>query len=165
MALPNKYRTIARMDDIEQALRAAWDQVRPKLEQDPEKLRKRLARRQSRTMRKPPRAWCLAVRATDTRLDKETWKPKPQETNEVVLDSMMLRRLCAPVRIDPPGELLADVAKRLGVRPAVLDYARANGILKTRYMNSHTVRGKPTPLVYTAEALDPCGVMFQSASE
>ena len=66
---PNIYRTIARMeDDIQRAIDAAWLRIRPILDRDPDELRKRLARRQSALITNPPRAWCLAVRASDTRL-------------------------------------------------------------------------------------------------
>src|SRR6266542_538855 len=98
---------MAAMDDIEQALRAAWDLLRPKLEQDPEKLRKRLARRQSKVIRQPPRAWCLAIKASDKRLDAPaTPTPTSDQHQEIVLDSITLRKLCAPVAIEPPGEPL-----------------------------------------------------------
>src|SRR5438045_479221 len=111
------------MVDIETPLREAWTRVRPRLEAEPEELRRRLARGAQATLSKPPRAWCLAVRANDTRIDDglpQPWdaldrkrdrdkyppgywqnKPAPQR-HEVRLDSDFVRRLCAPVRIDPP---------------------------------------------------------------
>jgi hypothetical protein len=58
------------MDDIELAILDAWRRLAPQLARDPAELRRRLDRRdRSRTLARPPRALCLAVRATDTRLD------------------------------------------------------------------------------------------------
>src|SRR5689334_13156831 len=107
------------MDDVELFIRRAWEKLRPVLEREPEEMRRRLARRQSATLRRPPRAWCLAVRATDTRLGPYmTRVPEFGEANAVVLDCAALRKLCRPVRIDPPGETLSEVAAKLGVSGA-----------------------------------------------
>src|SRR5437764_1455136 len=56
------------MDEIETAILDAWDRVRPVLELDEHELAKRLARRRCVGLRRVPRAWCLGVRASDTRM-------------------------------------------------------------------------------------------------
>src|SRR5690349_20200874 len=57
------------MDDIETAILDAWfDRVFPILQRDPRELARRLARRRSATLNRPPRPWCVALRANDARL-------------------------------------------------------------------------------------------------
>ena len=57
------------MDDIEKNILAAWEKVLPIVRRDSVERAKRLRRRGNAMMRKPPRAWCLAVRANDHRID------------------------------------------------------------------------------------------------
>src|SRR3954468_22722037 len=112
------------MTDLEQAILDAWQRVRPTLLADAAELARRLARRRTPTLLRPPRAWCLAVRASDTRINpaaaaivpEHAVSPRgaPHVTNpraptrylphEVTLDAPLLRMLCRPVYIDPPGE-------------------------------------------------------------
>ena len=46
----------------------AWKKLQPQLALDPDELPNRLARRRLGVMRRPPRAWCVTIRASDTRL-------------------------------------------------------------------------------------------------
>src|SRR5437868_2590457 len=104
------------MDDIQDAILEAWERVERELLGDPEELQRRISRRERASMRMPPRAWCLAVRASDTRVDRYcTSIPNKGKRHQVILDSEALARLCAPVSIEPPGEAVEDVAKKLGV--------------------------------------------------
>jgi hypothetical protein len=57
------------MHTLDSAILAAWARVRPILQSDPDELAARLARRRSQLLLRPPRAWCLAVRAADRRLN------------------------------------------------------------------------------------------------
>src|SRR6266542_5012386 len=136
-------------EDIEDLVREAWERVKPTLERDGEELKRRLARREGRGMGRPPRAWCLALRAMDLRLDEAAesqpgtpalsqreWEkvrrvPREGQRDEVVMTTEKLRRLCSPVRLEAPGEPLSDVAKKLGARPSNLDYARLKGVFQT----------------------------------
>src|SRR5690348_15034448 len=121
-------------DDITSAIAAAWERVRPRLERDPDELQRRLARRNGKLINSPPRAWCLAVRAADLRiedvcaifdissrrrrelgLDDSACGDAAHPPQRVMLDSDALRRLCTPVRIPSPGLPAADVARLLGV--------------------------------------------------
>src|SRR5687767_13819797 len=54
------------MDDIELLIIRAAERVLPGLTAD--QVRGRVARRGTATLQRPPRAWCLAVRAGDTRI-------------------------------------------------------------------------------------------------
>ena len=56
------------MDDVETAILSAWKRVRPHLQSNPGELVKRLARRASKELTRPPRPWCIAIRANDSRL-------------------------------------------------------------------------------------------------
>src|SRR4051794_17448574 len=105
------------MDDIAHALAAAWRRIRPTLQRTPAELRRRLARRAQALLRSPPRAWCLAIRASDTRLGSLSLSSilNPPSSHRILVASEDLRRLCSPVRLDWPGESLADVARKLGV--------------------------------------------------
>src|SRR6266545_1796927 len=148
------------MQEIEDLVRSAWQHLRPHFDKHPDLLTKRLARRNSTSIARPPRAWCLAVRATDTRLDHFDRRiPTTDETNQVHLDTPLLRKLCAPVKLDPPGEPLRDVANKLGVTPIGLRSARLKGLFHTRHL-PQTRPGKPIPLLYTPQPLDPAGTLF-----
>jgi hypothetical protein len=56
------------MHDIERAIADAWKRISPRLERDTAELRRRLARRDAKLINQPPRAWCIALRASDSRL-------------------------------------------------------------------------------------------------
>jgi hypothetical protein len=66
--------------DLVQLIYQAWDhKVRPLVEKNPDELARRLARRRSALMRRPPRAWCLVVRASDGRINPATAACVPEE--------------------------------------------------------------------------------------
>jgi hypothetical protein len=164
------------MDDVQRALESAWNRILPRLRSSPTELARRLARRQrSALIGQPPRAWCLVVRATDTRLDplcsthpadalRHTLKhPREPAHVKVLLDSDSLRTLCAPVHLTAPGEPLIDVARKLGTTPAGLLGARVAGVFQTHHvagLGGHW--GKPRPLLYTRQPLDPAARGFAS---
>src|SRR5262245_6442993 len=56
------------MADIEDLILNAWSRMKPRLLEDPAEFARRLARRNGRSLSRPPRAWCLAIRASDRRL-------------------------------------------------------------------------------------------------
>src|SRR5439155_24905157 len=114
---------------------------------------------------RPPRAWCLALRASDRRIPSSlspchlaTWSPCQHE--QISLDSGTLRRLCHPVRLDPPGEPLADAARKLGTTPVGLRNGRLKKIFDVHYIPATAGRGKPVPLLYTKRPLDPAARGF-----
>jgi DNA-binding CsgD family transcriptional regulator len=152
------------MDDIELAICKAWEPVHTRLVAEPGELERRLARRATAGLRQPPRAWCLAVRASDTRLEgKPVTAPAATdggaqriESQRVSLDAARVRRLCDPVRIDPPGQTIHEVAAKLGVTVECLLTVRADGVLRSRHVKGlGGVRGWPVPLLYTERLLDP----------
>jgi hypothetical protein len=148
------------MDEIVHLLAAAWKRIRPRLLADPAELHRRLARRDTPLLTRPPRAWCLCIRANDTRLDAlRTSRQSPinnHQPHEICLISDDLRRLTAPVHIDWPGEPLLDVAKKLGVTQSSLVASRLNGTFRVRWiegLNGHFA--KPHPILCCDEPLDP----------
>jgi hypothetical protein len=154
----------APMDDVQRAIAAAWRNVRRQLLNHPNELHQRIARRHAGLVTRPPRAWCLAVRASDTRLGPLcTARPDPSTAHRVILDSPSLRRLCAPVYIERPGLPVQALASRLGVRPQGLLDARLTGRFQTRHVHGLGGHwGRPTPLLYTPGPLDPSARGFAS---
>src|SRR5258706_11854627 len=51
--------------ELERNIRDAWLRLRKEILSDPQELQGRLARRRGKSMGRPPRAWCVAIRASD----------------------------------------------------------------------------------------------------
>ncbi len=155
------------MDDITRNLRDAWKQIAPLLRRNPHELTKRLARQKSAQLQSPPRAWCLAIRATDTRLaalvdDIDcTTSPIAHTLNLTTRD---LEKLAAPVHLAKGGQRLREVARKLGTTPRGLLDARLNGTFATRHVAGlGGAGGKPRPLLSTDRALDRAARSFALA--
>src|SRR4051794_27030220 len=116
------------MGDLEQNLLTAWHKIRPTLLANPTELAKRLARQKSISLLRPPRAWCLALRASDSRLGPSVNSPR----QTIPLNAPLLRELCSPIRIESPGELHDEIARSLGTTPVGLRNARIKKILPAR---------------------------------
>jgi DNA-binding CsgD family transcriptional regulator len=146
------------MGDIEQAIATAWKIVRPKLENDPVELRRRLARWPRMLAKHWPREWCYAIRAGDTRLNEAMVAMKPERAryvhreHEVTFDARALVRLCALVTIKSVPA--AEAAALLG-RSGVLQDPRLNGTLRVRHIPPIGGRGFPIPLLSSEVDLDP----------
>src|SRR5688572_3640926 len=127
------------MNDAGFAISEGLSRLWSKLDGDPAELARRLERRRGTLIGRPPRAWCLAVRASDTRitgngaLTFDSEEKTRISRHEVALDAPLVRRLCAGVRIDPPGETLRDVARKLGVCARGLTVARLRGVFDVHY--------------------------------
>src|SRR5882762_9485053 len=117
------------MNDLDRLISEAWERVGPWLKENPEELRKRIARRRRPSFTRPMRHWCLAIRASDRRITAAHWVISPEHAldldhpehpyepieHEVIIRPHGLREHCRPVRTDSWGELVEDVAKQLGV--------------------------------------------------
>src|SRR5437016_5866444 len=158
------------MSDLDDALLAAWEKIRAKLLSDPTELARRLARRRRAVLQRPPRAMCLAVRASDTRITPAMAIIVPEhavqlnsrehldrlQQHEVTLDALLLHRLCRPVYIEWPGEPWWAVAEKLGVQHRGLQNSRIKGVLRAHYVPGFGGRrGRPIPILYTDRPLDP----------
>jgi hypothetical protein len=149
------------MDDVESAILDAWRRVGPGLRADPVAFARRLGRRSQVLFGRPPRVWCLAVRASDTRIAE--WSGGRPSAQKVRLDAELVARLCRPVRIEPPGETLAEVAKKLGVSTRGLTVARLKDVFRVRYVRGlDGWWGKPVPVLYADRPLDPAMQTFQT---
>src|SRR5258705_12787292 len=136
------------MNDVDRLILEAWEKLGPKIMADPEELARRLARRRRPVLTRPPRAWCLAVRASDRRITPAHWIITPEHAmdlnhpdhpyepieHEVTIRPHALRRYCRPVRTDSWGEEVNDVCARLGVSPSVLRNARRAGLFSERFI-------------------------------
>ncbi|XAM01168.1 hypothetical protein OT109_07225 [Phycisphaeraceae bacterium D3-23] len=115
------------MDDMDRNLIVAWDKVVARCEADPAEARRRWRRTSAGAMfDRPPRAWCLAVRASDSRLGgiegavDEPEKARRALAHRVVLDGSVLRELGGPVWIRWPGVRLTEASAMLGIHREVL---------------------------------------------
>jgi len=153
------------MDDVSSAVLDAWNRIWPTLRDDPRELALRLARRRSRAMRSPPRAWCVAVRASDTRINPASACIVPEDAaypgrpdlyaeHEVVLDARLLRKLCRPVTFDGYGATRQIAAAALGISPSGVDALIRKGVIRAEKVNCG-IRGQPIMILHSDNVLDP----------
>src|SRR4051812_23047309 len=105
------------MGDLPSIISLIWDEkVLPKLLADPDELQVRLARRRAGMMRRPPRAWCIALRAADQRINPMTAACVPErvahspkfvknqdyvpEQHEVTITATLVRELVRPIKLN-----------------------------------------------------------------
>ena len=69
--------------DLERAITNAWLKLRKQILSDPLELRRRLARRRLKTLTRPPRAWCIAIRASDRRITPAHWIITPEHAMDL----------------------------------------------------------------------------------
>ena len=168
-------------DDIVDILCAAWRRVREGLRDKPDEVRRRLKRGREMWRKRPPRAWCLAVRASDTRINPVTARCEPEEAayprecmpgekrtkyerHRVTLDVELLRELIRPVRIHEWGEPAVEVARRLGRGKDGVVVARVKGRLATHFHRPDATSGwRARPIVSSKGWLDPGAHLFQQA--
>src|SRR5438105_14527584 len=113
--------------ELERGIREAWLRLRGKILSDPQELQRRLARRRMKSLSRPPRAWCVAIRASDRRITAAHWVISPEHAmdlghpehpyepieHEVVIRPHALRRYCHPITIAAPAEQVTVVARAL----------------------------------------------------
>src|ERR1041385_6905949 len=106
------------MNDVARLILEAWEKLGPKIKSDPHELRRRLARRRLLIMTRPVRAWCLALRASDRRINAMHWILTPMHAldlnhpehpyepieHQVTIQPHGLREFCRPVRTNSWGE-------------------------------------------------------------
>jgi len=161
--------------ELERAIRKAWLKLRGKILSDPQELHRRLARRRMKTLTRPPRAWCIAIRASDRRITPAHWVISPEHAmdlnhpahpyepieHEVTIQTHAIRRYCHPVRIGGAGDDVEQVAKILGVTPASLWHARKHGFFEERFLSMFRgKRGRPIPFINKSGLLDPGSANF-----
>lgn len=109
------------MDELDQNLFEAWHEVSKLLQNKPWAMARRMERVARKELRRPVRAWCVALRASDSRIGAHDWRDDLQadrvvdgEDHVLTLTGPRLRELCKPVTIDWPGVPLPEAAKLLG---------------------------------------------------
>ena len=160
--------------DIQHLMLEAWESVLPRLRKDPDELARRLARRRKAVLAKPWRPYCLAIPANDHRISpyRAVFDPEhairlddprhPYEYVEhrVTIDSALVRHVCRPYRVMPPGEPAFEVARKLGVGYSTLANAMRKGFFHITPKPGLRGRwGNPVPLIYSDRLLDPNGDM------
>jgi hypothetical protein len=156
------------MDDVSQAILNAWAKIWPQLKADPHQLLRRLQRRQSASLQRPLRHYCIALRASDRRITPAHWVIFPQHAmdlthpahpyepieHEVTIQTYALQKFCRPVRFDPMGEEVPDLIKQLGCSKSGLATARRS--LETRRVPGLAGKHcKPIPIIHNPRPLDP----------
>jgi DNA-binding CsgD family transcriptional regulator len=139
-----------------------WENVRAQL--TTEDIRKRLARRQSRSFTACPRAWCLVIRASDRRINDYYGWHTPYHPHDVTLTTDLIRRLVKPIRTERPHSEKSDLARELGITPASLTTAIRRGVFSVRRIPLLGGKpGYPTPLLSSDKPLDPANSLFESS--
>ncbi|MEA2710288.1 MAG: Bacterial regulatory protein luxR family [Phycisphaerales bacterium] len=167
-------------DEVTDFLLEAWRRVRETLRNNPIDVAKRLRRGRDVWTKRPPRAWCLAIRASDTRITPMTARCEPEDAaypreamsphlrtsshapHRVTVDATLLAMLTERVRVDGCGEPHEQLAQRLGRHKMGLRIARAKAKLKTYHESPTGGRGgNPRPIVSAGDSLDPGAHLFQ----
>jgi len=157
------------MDDLDLAVIDAWNRLSPTILDNPAELQRRLARRRSATMRSPPRAMCLSVRASDRRLhthaallpedavDPDDLDYPGYEAHDCTLDAHTVRTVCRAVQIPWPGWDWWHLAGAMGVHHETLRRAMRKGAIHVRRVTGlgGKPRSNPVPVVYLDHPLDP----------
>jgi hypothetical protein len=157
------------MAEIADLIAQAWKEVGPTLEKNPDELNARLARRRNGMMNRPPRAWCAALRASDTRITplraiirpKDAMDaadgPRSLKTHTVTIDAELVRWLCRPVFCDSPYNSVDELMKKLGWSIKHMNAARKKGVFEVRkILHMDGKNGPAVPALYTHRPLDPC---------
>jgi DNA-binding NarL/FixJ family response regulator len=150
------------MDDLDRLILKTYRKVLRKI--SPDELRARLARRNLPICTRPPRAWCLSIRASDRRINNDTAIITPYRAlypanqpypHDVTIDHKLLEHLCKPFELLPNTDW-TDVAKGLGVHPESLRHTMKSGRFRLHhYKHLGGKRGKPVPVFLNFESLDP----------
>src|SRR5213078_3393741 len=98
-------------EEVGRVIRQAWSRAREQILSDPDELQRRLARRRSKSLTRPPRAWCIAIRASDRRITPAHWVIVPEHAmdldhpahpyepieHQVIIGTHAVQRYCTPV--------------------------------------------------------------------
>ena len=150
------------MDEFDSALLEARGRVMDACRRDPVEAWRRWRRTRSKAMLRPPRDWCLKLRANDTRITAAPVIVEPEgalhrfEEHQVTICGPELRRLCAPVELPWPGLVLAEAARKLGRKPAALNRWLGMKVGRRGAQRGQAVSPHPNPLA-RGEGIDRSG--------
>jgi hypothetical protein len=155
------------MDEFELNVMDAWWVAKAKCEKDPAELARRIARRRCKTLRRPMRGWCCALRACDQRItpwrtlivpEDGCYPGRPDLWREhvVTVDYDLVKRLTALVEL-PYCMDWKKAAVKLGCSKSNLVPAIKRGHLNVYHIKGiGGQRGKPIPMVWADHLIDPC---------
>ncbi|MEM1109075.1 MAG: hypothetical protein AAGH99_10355 [Planctomycetota bacterium] len=152
------------MDELDTNLLLAWEEVRAKLAADPAARARRYERGLRSALRRPVRAWCVSVKASDTRIEHGAMEDgeaaeacRERERHRVVLFGELVRHLVRPVEIDLPGLRYDVAAGRLGIDLRTIVDWMDKGWVESRREKVPGRRGLPTRFVFTRRGgIDVC---------
>jgi DNA-binding CsgD family transcriptional regulator len=152
------------MDAIDIALTEAWSRLSARVQHDRIERLRRLGRRELASLARPIRPWCLAIRASDTRINRfraeigPYWDlPRHGMDHHVRIDAEGIKELCAPVTIDWPGIPVRQAARLLGRHPKALRPLanREPFELRIDFGRHYSKTLCRVPVVWSRRALDP----------
>ena len=139
------------MEGLDLILLDAWNRVSARLKKDRIEALKRSQRRFTKSFARPMRDWCLVIRASDTRINKDGGAVLNDEAvaahdpHEVTLPGFLIRNLTKPVHINWPGVTYHEAARLLGREyPTLYTWVR-EGVFKINRYRKHGFpeNGKP----------------------
>jgi DNA-binding NarL/FixJ family response regulator len=169
---PNKCRTITLVPDLTPHLLESWSRILPTLLATPELFHQRLSRRSLPTLTRPPRPWCLSLRASDRRIPDSALSPLPPDSpfilhhsefsisshppHQITITPKLLLSLTNLVSIPRPGLDAAEVATLLGRHPSSLITSRLQNKFSTHHVPGLSGKhGRPIPILRHPALLDP----------
>jgi hypothetical protein len=169
------------MDQLDTHLERAWAALSARCRSDRREAARRFRRTRGCLLRRPPRAWCLCLRASDTRIspfnaiiditaDPRYPHPLALEVHDadhalrlgtphaITLDGETIRDLTRPVSIAWPGVEWTIAAAMLGRHPCSIARWIKRGVLRVferRPAHALGRGGRPIPIVWSPSPLDP----------
>ena len=70
-------------EDLERNISEAWLRLWPWIKRNPDELGRRLARRRMKSLTRPARPWCIAIRASDRRISAAHWVIWPEHAMDL----------------------------------------------------------------------------------
>ena len=131
------------MDEIDRNLLEAWNRISRRVRRDRLEALHRSRRRLMPVLTRPSRAWCLCIRASDTRINDYRCAIDPSRAiqqrleHDVVLSGSVIRDLCKPVTIPWPGIDWTRAAAMLGRHEESIRRWITKDILRARYDAAH----------------------------
>lgn len=156
------------MDPLDLILLEAWNRISKKVREQRIEALRRSQRRFKGVLTRPMREWCLVIRASDTRINKDNGAVFDEaavanhDAHQVIVPGFLIRRLTKPIVIPWPGVTYEEAARICGREYSTLKSWVHNGNFRIdRYREfkfpEHGKRGKGggRPYVWTPSPIDP----------
>ena len=150
------------MEELDFNLLEAYHRVRDVLARDNARRGRRIERVMRKELRRPVRAWCVGIRASDSRwggadmASNEDWRgDRKGYAHRLRLSGARIGELCRPVRLPWPGLSVADAARVYGRDTRTIYQWVKAGILESRFDMPLGKRTRMTRWVWSPRAIDP----------